>query len=1097
MQNPWRSLVFTAVLAGLAPAATQVDAQATAPNFKVAFFNIQSGKGEPAMPGHPSTFSDTLNCTDTTQPLNAWGRGVVQATLTDAVASDPTVVALGLAEAWSCATQTAVRNVLGWRAASTARNGVAMVARYGFAGAEQWTQLDTSLNTNPADTMWALRVPVCLDAACSRSISLSTAHWYGSGATHYNSNTAFEIQAQQTIDFLNQLPAGQPRVLVGDLNVFEGTKVVCGQNPKNQPVQMMREAGYLDAWRALFGLANGDTGMWNRAGCGTPVGNLWKRIDYAWTRDLNPLSMTRFGMVNPGDEAPSDHIGIIVEFADPQWTAASLAPTANIRTPVEGAIVKGSVPISVDAQDDQAVTRLELLMDGVPLIVSSRGPFDFVWDTSRTRNGRHELQAAASDAAGNRALSTIRTVDVENSVAPGDEIVLYAADATGIVGNWQLVDDSTAAAGKRLQNADTGGPKIPTSAAASPSSYFEMSFTATAGKAYRLWIRGKAFDNSTLNDDVYVQFSGSVDASGVAVTRIGTTKTTAVNLEDCDGCGLSGWGWQDNGWPRDVLGPLVYFATSGTQKLRVQPAEDGLGIDQIVLSSLQYLEQPPGRLKDDATILPKTGESTPSPPGNTPPTVTLTKPSAGSSFAAPAAVQIAANASDPDGGIARVDFYVGSTLIGASTTSPYGVTWNATTAGTYTLTARATDTAGAATTSAAVTVQITAAPPPPPGSNDEIVLYAASAPVVAGNWSVVADASAAGGSRLQSMNAGAAKLTQALAAPADYFELTFTADAGKPYRLWLRAIAQNNNFSNDSIFVQFDGSANAAGAATDRIGTTVAEVVNLEDCSGCGLQGWGWQDNGYGVNVLGPVIYFAQTGTQRLRIQIREDGVGIDQVVLSAVRYMNQAPGALKNDTTILPATGGDMPSADSEVVLYAASAPVVSGNWGVVADASAAGGSRLQSTNAGAAKLTQALAAPANYFELTFTADAGKPYRLWLRAIAQSNSFSNDSVFVQFDGSTNAAGAAIDRIGTTAAEVINLEDCSGCGLQGWGWQDNGYGANVLGPVVYFAQTGPQRLRIQIREDGVGIDQVVLSAVRYMNQAPGALKNDTTILPAK
>ena len=53
--------------------------------------------------------------------------------------------------------------------------------------------------------------------------------------------------------------------------------------------------------------------------------------------------------------------------------------------------------------------------------------------------------------------------------------------------------------------------------------------------------------------------------------------------------------------------------------------------------------------------------------------------------------------------------------------------------------------------------------------------------------------------------------------------------------------------------------------------------------------------------MLGPVVYFAQSGTQRLRIQTREDGIGIDQIVLSAVRYIQKAPGVLKNDTTILP----------------------------------------------------------------------------------------------------------------------------------------------------------------------------------------------------
>ena len=93
---------------------------------------------------------------------------------------------------------------------------------------------------------------------------------------------------------------------------------------------------------------------------------------------------------------------------------------------------------------------------------------------------------------------------------------------------------------------------------------------------------------------------------------------------------------------------------------------------------------------------------------------------------------------------------------------------------------------------------------------------------------------------------------------------------------------------------------NASGVAQFRIGTTGATEVNIEDCSGCGLSGWGWQDNGWGVGVRGPLIYFASSGVQRLRIQTREDGLSIDQIVLSPGRYLTASPGALKNDNTIL-----------------------------------------------------------------------------------------------------------------------------------------------------------------------------------------------------
>ena len=42
-----------------------------------------------------------------------------------------------------------------------------------------------------------------------------------------------------------------------------------------------------------------------------------------------------------------------------------------------------------------------------------------------------------------------------------------------------------------------------------------------------------------------------------------------------------------------------------------------------------------------------------------------------------------------------------------------------------------------------------------------------------------------------------------------------------------------------------------------------------------------------------------------------------------------------------------------------------------------------------------------------------------------------------------------------------------------------------MGPLVYFNTTGPQRMRIQTREDGLSIDQIVLSPVTYLNTAPG------------
>jgi hypothetical protein len=180
--------------------------------------------------------------------------------------------------------------------------------------------------------------------------------------------------------------------------------------------------------------------------------------------------------------------------------------------------------------------------------------------------------------------------------------------------------------------------------------------------------------------------------------------------------------------------------------------------------------------------------------------------------------------------------------------------------------------------------------------------------------------------------------------------------------------------------------------------------------------------------------------------------------------------------------------------VLHASEAAIVAGNWAVEADTTAAGGARLRNANANAAKITTPSPTPATFFEMTFTARAGVPYRLWIRGKADSNYWGNDSVYAQFSSAVNADGAPIYQVGTSAAAEINLEDCSGCGVSGWGWQDDGYGAGVMGPVIYFAASGPQTIRIQQREDGLSIDQIVLSPSTWLNTAPGPLKNDATIL---
>jgi exonuclease III len=487
------------------------------PSFKLAYYNIQSGKGEPALPGHPSTFVDTTNCTDPTRPLNAWGVGLVQRALVDAIGNDPAVVALGLGEAWTCASPARVLAVLGWRTASSSRNGVAMVSRYGFAGPEVWQRLDTSMNENPADTMWVLRRPACLDAACSRSFPLMVSHWYATAGLPSGA-ASIDRQAAQTVRFMAAL-GSEPHALIGDLNVWESPDggTVCRQVPLSGGLNRLHAAGYVDAWALLHPGTDGFTGMTNRPGCGVPEGSAWKRIDYALApSSLAPLSMTRFGVVPAGDEAPSDHYGIVAEYPIP----------------------------------------------GDPVTPSSAPP---------------------------------------NAPAGPGDIVIHVAQANMFAGDYHLVRDDAAASGLVLDDPEQGVPKR-TSPLAAPVDYVEATFSAERGRPYRLWVRGKAVRNHWSNDSLYLQFSHGATAAGTPAWRIGSTSAVMVSIERCSGCGLSEWGWGDNGY--DAPGQFLYFTRTGTQTVRIQTREDGVRIDQIVLSPSLYLNDPPGLFKNDSTILP-------------------------------------------------------------------------------------------------------------------------------------------------------------------------------------------------------------------------------------------------------------------------------------------------------------------------------------------------------------------------------------------------------------------------------------------------------------------------------------------------------------
>jgi uncharacterized repeat protein (TIGR03806 family) len=116
---------------------------------------------------------------------------------------------------------------------------------------------------------------------------------------------------------------------------------------------------------------------------------------------------------------------------------------------------------------------------------------------------------------------------------------------------------------------------------------------------------------------------------------------------------------------------------------------------------------------------------------NFPPTVAITSPTNGATFAYGANITLTATATDDLNSVTNVSFLREITALGQDAAAPFSYTWNNAPAGTFTLRATAADNLGAAATSAPVTVNILA----PQGVNAygvKVNFQTELAPLVAG-----------------------------------------------------------------------------------------------------------------------------------------------------------------------------------------------------------------------------------------------------------------------------------------------------------------------------------------------------------------------------
>jgi hypothetical protein len=175
------------------------------------------------------------------------------------------------------------------------------------------------------------------------------------------------------------------------------------------------------------------------------------------------------------------------------------------------------------------------------------------------------------------------------SVAQGSasEAIVYASDLSqSALSELDFLDDAASPGNKMIGLPNNGDELDPP-----PENDPHVTFTVQvqSGTPYRCWIHmkvGTPKGRSQANT-VWAQFSDAVDKANEAVLRPGSSSYLTAQ-----GPAQEGWVWvglEDSA----ASDSLVYFQNSGEVTVRLQAGSEGVGFDQFILSSAEFLAEPP------------------------------------------------------------------------------------------------------------------------------------------------------------------------------------------------------------------------------------------------------------------------------------------------------------------------------------------------------------------------------------------------------------------------------------------------------------------------------------------------------------------------
>ncbi|HXG48041.1 MAG TPA: Ig-like domain-containing protein, partial [Methylomirabilota bacterium] len=356
--------------------------------------------------------------------------------------------------------------------------------------------------------------------------------------------------------------------------------------------------------------------------------------------------------------------------------AANTAPTVALTSPSEGASfgAPATVPLAASVTDlEGPVARVEFFANDAKIAEDTTAPFSFDWPDVGA--GGYALRAVATDAGGLSATSSVVNITVTetgsftNVLISGGSVWRYLDNGSDQGTAWSQpgFNDAAWASGPAqlgygdgdeatVVNGGTPGNRFITT-------YFRHTFNVANAASYT------NLDLTILFDDGAVAY-----LNGVEIYRTPNMPGGVISFNTASGQG------QENQVRSANVNAALPLLVNGANVLAVEVHQDAPTSSDISF---------------DFALVGITGV----PPSNAPPTVAITAPSNNTSYNFPASIAIAADASDPDGSVSRVEFYANGARIGEDTTGPFSLVWPGIGTGNYVLRAVAVDNGGRRATS--------------------------------------------------------------------------------------------------------------------------------------------------------------------------------------------------------------------------------------------------------------------------------------------------------------------------------------------------------------------------------------------------------------